>query len=228
MTYYDRQCRPVTDEQFVGLDDDPHYRQVAAHRVYSLTRPDQVAWVSTIWRGRDDVEVAGLPDRIFATEVFSEAVMDIDGCEQWHETERRALDGHRDIVTWVCDQFECPMVEDVRSHDTRERTEDIIAAIDTALGCQQCGNDLGTSPSPDFCRELCQQDWHRARVGMAAILNPDLHLWPPDLVQRDPGLHRADCTNWTEWVAQDLNRRLLTSYTIPSDGLYFAFVTREL
>lgn len=240
MTYYDRRGRPVTDEEFDQLDSDPAYRQLAAHKVHSLTRPDQVAWVSTIWRGRDDVEVAGQVDRIFATEVFSETVMDIDGCEQWYETEQHALAGHREVVAWVGDQFECPTAEDVRAGDApAEQTVDIIAAIDTALGCQQCGNDLGTSPSPDFCREWCQQDWHRAHVGAVAIPDPAGRLRFSDLIRHDPGLHRADYTSWAAWVTEverDLNRRLLdscttplsASCTTPLDGLYFVFETQEL
>jgi len=225
VTYYNRRGRPVTDEEFDVLDSDPHYRQLAAHKVSSLTQPEQVAWVSTIWRGRDDVEVAGLPDRIFETEVFSETVMDIDGWQQWHETEQRALDCHHAAVAWVCGVIENPTVEDVRPQDTvAQRTDEVIAAIDTALGCQQCGNDLEGSPSNDFCREVCQQDWHRARVGVSPILDGTGHLRFSDLVRHEPGLRRTDYASWEDWVVrveQDLNRRLLAS-------CYFTFDTQEL
>lgn len=41
---------------------------------------------------------------------------------------------------------------------------DIISAIDTAVGCQQCGKPLEGSVSDDFCGEGCQQRWHANRV----------------------------------------------------------------
>lgn len=41
---------------------------------------------------------------------------------------------------------------------------DILDRIDQTLGCQQCGGDLGDSPSDDFCSEGCQQTWHAARA----------------------------------------------------------------
>lgn len=40
-----------------------------------------------------------------------------------------------------------------------------LDAIDAATGCQQCEGPLGTSPSGDFCSELCQQTWSAHRVG---------------------------------------------------------------
>lgn len=36
---------------------------------------------------------------------------------------------------------------------------DILAAIDAAVGCQQCGGTLDGSVSDDFCSQDCQQDW---------------------------------------------------------------------
>jgi hypothetical protein len=41
---------------------------------------------------------------------------------------------------------------------------DIVADIDAALGCQQCRNPLGRSPSADFCTEECQRTWHGLRA----------------------------------------------------------------
>lgn len=44
-----------------------------------------------------------------------------------------------------------------------EPRADIIAAIDAATGCQQCGGPLAGSPSDDFCCPEHQQAWHAAR-----------------------------------------------------------------
>jgi hypothetical protein len=41
---------------------------------------------------------------------------------------------------------------------------DIIAAIDHATGCQQCGGPLDGSPSDDFCDQDCQAAWSAART----------------------------------------------------------------
>lgn len=41
---------------------------------------------------------------------------------------------------------------------------DIFAAIDAAVGCQQCGGPLGDSPSDDFCTAEHQQEWNAARA----------------------------------------------------------------
>lgn len=45
---------------------------------------------------------------------------------------------------------------------------DILAAIDAAVGCQQCGGPLGPSPSDDFCRQDCQDAWHAAHTDRLA------------------------------------------------------------
>lgn len=41
------------------------------------------------------------------------------------------------------------------------RVDDTLAAIDAVPGCQQCGGQMGDSPSTDFCSEGCQERWHR-------------------------------------------------------------------
>lgn len=44
-------------------------------------------------------------------------------------------------------------------------SEDIIARIDRAIGCQQCARALRPDgPSPDFCSEPCQRAWHSERA----------------------------------------------------------------
>lgn len=50
-------------------------------------------------------------------------------------------------------------------------TADIIASIDRAIGCQRCGNPLGSSPSDDFCGERCQHAWHAKRAPRVAPAN---------------------------------------------------------
>lgn len=47
-------------------------------------------------------------------------------------------------------------------------TPDIIAAIDTAVGCQRCGKPLEASVSDDFCSEGCQQAWHASRAEVSS------------------------------------------------------------
>jgi hypothetical protein len=43
-------------------------------------------------------------------------------------------------------------------------TRDVLAAIDAALGCHQCGGPLGGSPSDDFCCAEHQRAWHARRA----------------------------------------------------------------
>ena len=42
--------------------------------------------------------------------------------------------------------------------------EETLAAIDAAVGCQQCGKPLAGSVSDDFDSEECQAEWHAARA----------------------------------------------------------------
>lgn len=37
---------------------------------------------------------------------------------------------------------------------------DFLDRLDAAIGCQQCGGPLGSSPSDDFCDDDCQARWH--------------------------------------------------------------------
>lgn len=60
---------------------------------------------------------------------------------------------------------------------------DIIAAIDEATGCQECGKPLGRSPSDDFCSEICQRTWH-ARQGDEGVV-PSFRGATPDVVIMD-------------------------------------------
>jgi hypothetical protein len=62
---------------------------------------------------------------------------------------------------------------------------DIIDAIDSATGCQQCGKDLSGSVSDDFCSEECQRAWSAARVGAN-------HLTAPRAMSH-PALRRPFC-----------------------------------
>jgi hypothetical protein len=44
--------------------------------------------------------------------------------------------------------------------------------LDAAIGCQECGKQLGLSPSSDFCGQECQAVWHAARVGTVPDYGP--------------------------------------------------------
>ena len=46
--------------------------------------------------------------------------------------------------------------------------DDTLAAIDAAVGCQQCGRPLDGSVSDDFDTEECQTAWHAARTSRLA------------------------------------------------------------
>lgn len=54
--------------------------------------------------------------------------------------------------------------------------DETLERIDTATGCQNCGKDLGRSPSDDFCGEGCQHAWHagmhRPNAPVEPALNP--------------------------------------------------------
>jgi len=47
--------------------------------------------------------------------------------------------------------------------------DDTLAAIDAAVGCQQCGRPLGGSVSVDFDTEECQTAWHAARASRLPV-----------------------------------------------------------
>ncbi|WP_037345914.1 hypothetical protein [Sciscionella sediminilitoris] len=65
---------------------------------------------------------------------------------------------------------------------------DILDQIDAAIGCQQCGRELGDSPSDDFCSESCQQRWHAGRAGAT---RPWFDEVDPDAVARMLEAHNA-------------------------------------
>lgn len=53
---------------------------------------------------------------------------------------------------------------------------DFIAQLDAAIGCQQCGNPLGDSPSADFCGADCQQAWTASRAqALSSYVEPVEH-----------------------------------------------------
>ena len=47
-----------------------------------------------------------------------------------------------------------------------------LAAIDAAVGCQQCGRPLAGSVSDDFDTEECQTEWHAARASRLVDCEP--------------------------------------------------------
>jgi len=50
--------------------------------------------------------------------------------------------------------------------------EETLAAIDAAVGCQQCGKPLNGSVSDDFDSEKCQTAWHAARASRLVDCEP--------------------------------------------------------
>ena len=56
--------------------------------------------------------------------------------------------------------------------------DDTLAAIDAAVGCQQCGRPLDGSVSADFDTEECQTAWHGARTSRLPGGEPvRVYLW---------------------------------------------------
>ena len=51
--------------------------------------------------------------------------------------------------------------------------DETLAAIDAAVGCQQCGKPLAGSVSDDFDTEECQAAWHAARASQPDKLSHD-------------------------------------------------------
>jgi hypothetical protein len=60
---------------------------------------------------------------------------------------------------------------------------DIISAIDSVTGCQQCGKDLTGSVSDDYCSEECQRAWQAANVARAQQGHADVGIWPLSTTQ---------------------------------------------
>jgi hypothetical protein len=64
---------------------------------------------------------------------------------------------------------------------------------DVAAGvlCRKCGNQLGNSPSDDFCSDECQTAWY------TALVNPMAR--PYDEVMAEAHKHELDDGQW--WAA---------------------------
>ena len=56
--------------------------------------------------------------------------------------------------------------------------DDTLAAIDAAVGCQQCGRPLDGSVSADFDSEECQAAWHAARASRLVDHEADANVDP--------------------------------------------------
>ncbi len=62
--------------------------------------------------------------------------------------------------------------------------DEAIAAIDAAVGCQQCGRPLDGSVSDDFHDEECQTAWHAARASRPAPLEPGVGIMRDESIAR--------------------------------------------
>lgn len=92
--YYDRQGKPLTDDEW-----STQFRSQEAKRVAETTLPDGT-WISTVWLGLDHSFGAG-PPLIFETMVFEKgcaSVPDRDNDMDRYSTEQEALDGHKRMV----------------------------------------------------------------------------------------------------------------------------------
>jgi len=77
--------------------------------------------------------------------------------------------------------------------------DDTLAAIDAAVGCQQCGRPLDGSVSDDFDTEECQTACHAARASRLPGGGPvSVYLWTHPaarvselIVMRDESIARA-------------------------------------
>lgn len=64
-------------------------------------------------------------------------------------------------------------------------SRDFIAELDAAIGCQQCGQPLGNSPSNDFCAPECQSAWSAAHAEDLSVYDEpdDLPVHVDNLVE---------------------------------------------
>lgn len=83
---------------------------------------------------------------------------------------------------------------------------DIIAAIDEATGCQQCGKPLERSVSDDFCGEGCQQRWHANRIAPKVQHRPAPEGPRPAFHLVGATVYRSDGEQWVEFA--QINGRL--------------------
>jgi hypothetical protein len=93
--YYDRQGKPMDEEDWCVKLRDRDYRRVAS------TVLADGKWVSTVWFGLDRRDESGAP-LIFETNVFDsqdEAQRSCLQCKQY-STEEEALAGHMRSVDW--------------------------------------------------------------------------------------------------------------------------------
>ena len=104
---------------------------------------------------------------------------------------------------------------------------DIIAAIDHATGCQQCGKDLSGSVSDDFCSEECQRTWHAARAGMKPPPQSSWHEHATEVLAgvRPRFLMGTPTEHFTHytWEEGTLRQNLPTTaaFVIPAGGQVF-------
>ena len=91
--------------------------------------------------------------------------------------------------------------------------DETVAAIDAAVGCQQCGRPLRGSVSADFDTEECQAAWHAARA--ARLVDDEPEPMTPHEAALEVG-----------WAVM---REALTTYTRdPNAAAYAEFLrTRE-
>lgn len=107
--------------------------------------------------------------------------------------------------------------------------DDIITAIDTALGCQWCGHDLGASPSDDFCSPRCQESWHAARTEplvhydepreLAAHVGNPQEQYNPETSAGEPFLPPGVGV----WLEHALHEAPLAHYLVSESGVYQNF-----
>ncbi len=65
--------------------------------------------------------------------------------------------------------------------------DDLLGRIDALTElCCHCERPLGESPSPDFCSETCQEEWHEARAEPLADVPEIEDTLSPDWLVRGP------------------------------------------
>lgn len=106
--YYDRDGLPISDDEWVRLLKDEHYRRVARTKLLDASDPAKCYDVSTVWIGLDHAFGNG-PPLIFETMVWPSGDDAEVECTRY-PTEQQAMDGHTRTVVMVTVDLADPVI----------------------------------------------------------------------------------------------------------------------
>lgn len=112
MRYFDKDGSEIDQVSWMELWSGPNgdsYRRVRLSHVVDL-QTGLLSKVSTVWLGIDAASALtrdGVPEQIFETMVIG---VDSDGPQWRYSTILEAIDGHRQVVEWLCSMMAQPIV----------------------------------------------------------------------------------------------------------------------